>query len=223
MKKESFISKILIAFGIIILYIILEGVTAVVADVYKTNNLLYTCISIAGSILTIVVIAYLLRDKLKGQFKDFNENYKKYLPTAFKWWAIGFTLMFISNLVINILILKGIAPNEDANRELIKLYPFYAITSACVFAPITEELLFRLNFKNIFKKRIPYILFTGLLFGSMHLIASSSLIELIYIIPYGALGIAFGAIFYDTDNIYSSMCMHIFHNTLTILLILSNL
>ena len=131
--------------------------------------------------------------------------------------------MMISNLIIVFLFLKGIAPNEEANREMLRNYPLYMIFAVTILAPICEELMFRLSFKNVFKNRLVYILFTGISFGAMHLLANTSLIELLYIIPYSALGIAFSAICYDTDNIYSSIIAHIMHNTLTVLLLLSAL
>ena len=59
-----------------------------------------------------------------------------------------------------------------------------------------------------------------LLFGGMHLLSASSLKELLFIIPYGSLGFFFAKAYYETDNIYTSIIMHIFHNSLSIFFIL---
>ena len=46
---------------------------------------------------------------------------------------------------------------------------------------------------------------------------STSLIEILYIIPYGALGFFFAKAFYETDNIFSSISVHMIHNTIAVL------
>jgi len=50
-----------------------------------------------------------------------------------------------------------------------------------------------------------------------------TLIDLVYIVPYGALGFAFALSYDKTKTIYSSIAMHMIHNTIAfILLILVN-
>ena len=218
------IKDFLKSLGIIIIYIVLITATELLNEgMFNSYGLIIKNIVLTlGTFITALIIAYLLKEKLKGQFDDFKKNYKNYIPFALKTWLIGLCVMVISNLIITFLA-GGIAPNEEANRELIKNYPFYSITSVCLLAPFTEELLFRLNFKNVIKRRLPFILFTGVFFGFVHILASEHLIELLYIIPYSALGIAFAKTYYDTNNIYSSVFAHAFHNTLTILIILGSL
>jgi len=43
---------------------------------------------------------------------------------------------------------------------------------------------------------------------------------LIYLIPYGALGIAFGYAYRKTNNIYGTMIMHSIHNALSLVQII---
>ena len=102
-------------------------------------------------------------------------------------------------------------------------YRYYSILSTALLAPIMEEILFRLNFKGLFKDKNTFIYSTGLLFAAMHLLSSSSIAELIYIIPYACLGIAFSKIYADTDNIFPSIFMHILHNSLTLFIILGGI
>ena len=96
------------------------------------------------------------------------------------------------------------------------------ITSALI-APIIEEIIFRLNFKDVFKNKNMFIIFTGVLFGALHLMSSTSLIELVFIIPYSCLGIAFSKIYAETENVFPSIIMHILHNSFTLLIILGGL
>ena len=54
---------------------------------------------------------------------------------------------------------------------------------------------------------------SGLIFGMAHVIGQTeSLIDFMYIIPYSIPGFVFGYIFVKTNNIFSSVCMHTFHN-----------
>ena len=227
-KAKDFLKSI----GLIIMYFILNAlVSSLIVELApklgfsesEEKLFISVCLLIFEALL-IALYSYILRDKLKGSFKDFKANYREYLPKCFKYWAVGFTALFIVNFIIVYFISGGIAPNEQANRELIDTYPLYLIVSASLFGPILEEMIFRLSFKGVIKKRMPYILTTGIIFGSMHVVFSlNNITDLFYILSYSSLGIALSAIYYDTDNILSSMLVHIAHNTITLLIILGGI
>ena len=69
-----------------------------------------------------------------------------------------------------------------------------------------------------FKNKIIFSIFTGLIFGSMHLISAKSLIEIPFILSYSIAGFALGYVFYDTNNIFTSMFFHFFNNFLSLIL-----
>lgn len=218
MKKDSLINSIVL----IISYLGLEILLSLIYSFFKIKNHLID--SIALTIISLIILFYIvyrLRNKLDGQWTDFKKNIKPYLKKALKYWLIGFSLMIISNVIINLIIPNGLAPNEALNRQQLKDYPVYSCLSICIIGPLTEELLFRLNFKGTVKGRTNFILLTSFLFSLMHILFSTTnLIEIIYIIPYSMLGLAFGALYYDTNNIYTSTFAHTFHNTLATFIIL---
>ena len=218
MKKIKIILK---CFGLIFLYLILEEITGLIASFYKGNLLYQNIILIVGGIITTILFIYIFREKIMLKINDFKKNCKTYIPKSVKYWAIGFTITYVLNIIIAVFLLKGVAPNEEANRLMIRSYPVYMALSACLISPICEELLFRLSFKEIFNKRISYILFTGILFGAAHLIVSDNLTDLLYILPYSALGVTFSMICYDTNNIFSSIFAHILHNTISFIIIIT--
>ena len=230
--KDSFIS-ILMSIGIIILYMIVPSLFLQIFLVFpfsSTNwgaNICY----IMAELCTLLILIFIFHKRFFRDFKDFKKNYKKYIKTAFKFWLIGFGLMIVSNLIINLFIIEnGMAANESSNRAILAQFPLFSIVSMCIIGPICEELLFRASFKNAFKSIIKYSLFTGLLFAGMHVVTGiesftiAGIIknwqELLYFLPYGSLGIAFGYAYYKTDNIFTSIFMHIFHNSLSVLLII---
>jgi len=172
------------------------------------------------SIITLLLVLYLSRKNLKGQFNDFFKNFKEYFFIMMKYWIIGFFFMIIANYVINFLILDGISPNESANREIIRMYPFYSLLSMGLIGPFSEEVLFRLNFKVI-KERVLYLSLSSVSFGLMHILFSfTEISDILYIVPYTILGLSFGTIFYKTQNVIASTFAHIVHNTLSIMIIL---
>lgn len=175
------------------------------------------------------IFCIIYRETLKKDWKDFKENRKAYLKKAIPLWIYGLMIMFISNYIINMFITNGnIAANEEANRTIMTSLPIYAITSMIFFGPIMEELVFRKGMRNVFQKALPYAILSGLVFGGFHVatgIDSFAAIwtnwkELLYLIPYGALGFFFAIAYDKTNNIYTSITLHIMHNTLSVGMVL---
>jgi len=115
--------------------------------------------------------------------------------------------MMICNILIQS-ITGDIAANESANRELLTNFPISNIITMVFIGP------------NAFTKWYTFSLVTAIIFASFHLLAGSSLSEILYIIPYGALGFFFAKAFYETDNIYTSFIAHMVHNGICVCLIM---
>lgn len=126
--------------------------------------------------------------------------------------------MMISNILINTLFKLGQAENEQLVQGMITDFPLVMLLNAGVIAPIIEELVFRKTFRDTIKGKWAFILTSSLVFGFMHVLVATSLIEIIFIIPYTLLGMAFAYMYYDTDSIYTSILAHILHNTILILI-----
>ena len=150
-------------------------------------------------------------------FKDFKKNYKKYLKIAFSYWLKGLFIMIACSILFNIFRL-GNNVNQSSNETLLKEYPIIQILLSVILAPLTEELVFRRGFKKISSNIHIYSYISGIIFALLHLITSlNNPFMLLYIIPYSAVGIAFGYIYKKTNNIYSSMCIHSIHNAIALL------
>jgi len=209
-------------FGIIFLYFTVEMFLSLIYNYIPIKNKIIDNLVLSLiNIIILLFVMYLLKNKLKGQLQDFKQNFRNYILKILKYWSLGLLGMFIVNFIINFIIFKGtgLAPNESANREILYNYPLYSVISMCIISPAIEELLFRLNFDGI-KNKYLFLFTTSILFGLMHMMASTTLLDLIYIVPYVVLGYAFGLVFYNTKNIYSSILAHMLHNTLSIIIIL---
>lgn len=160
---------------------------------------------------------FLFKDSLKKDFKDMKENHEKYFREYIKYWIYGIILMMLSNLIIFLLKGDATSQNQEAINTLFEISPFYIFFACTIEAPFVEELVFRRGIKNLFPTPILFILVSGLLFGSMHIVGSvANLSDLLYIIPYSALGCAFAYILQKTDNIFVTMGFHFLHNGLLV-------
>lgn len=185
----------------------------------KSNKII---LMLTSDITFLIIIFFAYKKKIIEDFKSFfNKNFANNIETSFKYWLIGFIAMIVSNLIIIAFTNAGLANNEETVRALIDNYPMYMIFSVVLYAPFTEELIFRHGFREVFKSKYLYIFISGFVFGSLHVISSlDSISSLLHLIPYCALGFTFASLYVKTNNIFSSISMHMLHNTLAIVVYL---
>ena len=95
------------------------------------------------------------------------------------------------------------------------------IFSVSLYAPFTEELIFRKGFRDVFKNNFIYVLVSGITFGALHVITYiKTPMDYVYLIPYCSLGLAFAYTYSKSNNIFSTISMHFLHNTMAIVLYL---
>ena len=170
---------------------------------------------------SILILIYL--PELKEEFNIFKKEIHNSLDNGFKYWLLGLAIMTVSNLIINFIVFKGkIAANEEMNRQAILNNPIcYTILSVGFFAPIIEEIVFRKSTDKIFNNKLCYFIISGVLFGFAHVLADlSNVLNLLYIIPYGALGFVFAVMDKKTNTTFTSIMMHSLHNLITLFLLL---
>ena len=122
--------------------------------------------------------------------------------------------MITSNFIITMFTTTQVAQNQDNIVETLKQAPIYTFIVTVLIAPILEELVFRMSFRKIFAKTdFLFILFSGLIFGSMHVIGSfENPIDLLFIIPYSIPGFVFAYTLAKSKNICVPMSLHFIHN-----------
>lgn len=171
-------------------------------------------------------IFFIYRNKIVTDFRNYFQNFRDNFEKSFKYYFIGVLVMIVSNLLIAVCFSNATAGNEEAVRDLIGDAPLYMLFSVSIYAPFVEEMLFRHSLKNcvVLKHKNKFIKFlfafiSGLIFALLHILGqANSIVDYIFIIPYMSLGFTFALLYYDTDNIFSSIMMHAFHNTVTIIL-----
>ena len=188
----------------------------------KLNSIYKIVYLFITSLLFMILLYYIYRNDIKKDIKYFKKNLFKILKISIKWWLIGLFIMILSNIIISYINSGNLPENEKSVREMLNKYPIYMLFQISIYAPFTEEIIFRKSIKDIFKNPYIYIIISGLVFGGMHVISSSfsNPSNLLFIIPYGALGSIFAYLYHKTDNIFASMSVHCIHNTITFLLLI---
>ncbi len=229
MKKRSIlIKKIIQSIFVFILfyyssYLQLIPILLFNMDIEKLTSTQNICLSLFSNIVLLLILCKIYWKELKAEWINFRKNSLQNMDAAFRYWFLGLVGMAVSNIILNFVLNAGGATNEKMVQEMITTLPILMLINAGIIAPIIEELTFRKAFKNVFQNKWVFILSSGLIFGGLHVITSfSTPLELLYIIPYSSLGISFAYMYYKTNTIYTSISMHIIHNTvLTLLSILT--
>ena len=177
--KIKEIIKFILIFLLYLLYsdIIIIILTKLGVNIKVLPNNLKIAIMFLINLSLMIMLFIFYSKSIKENLKDLKDN--------FKYYVIGLLIMIISNIIISFFV-EGNSTNETLIREYINIMPIYMIFSSCIYAPFTEEMVFRKSLRNCFNNKVLYILLSGLIFGSMHLLSASNLIELVFLIPYSS-------------------------------------
>lgn len=171
--------------------------------------------TILGNMLFIAILYLMYKKDLDEEFKIFIKSFKSNFKTGFKYYLAGLGAMMVFNLFISIII-KDVSTNESLVREMLFEMPVFTMISISLIAPLSEELTFRKSLEPLFKNKWVYALSCGLIFAACHLVAGEfKLINLLYLLPYGSLGFVFALMDKETKTTFTSVMMHMIHNTMT--------
>lgn len=168
-------------------------------------------------ILSMSIILLIFHKKIERDFEDILIHHKEYYSKYIKVWLIGLMVMLLSNSFIIFILQNDMSGNESAVRSLFQISPLYIYLTSTLYAPCVEELVFRQGICNILGRNRLFILVSGIVFGGLHIIGNiQTTTDILYLIPYSSLGIAFAYMLYKTDNIFVSMGFHFLHNGLLV-------
>ena len=185
-------------------------------DINTYSATIKILIVIAIQIIFMLILFIIYHKDLINDLKDYKNNFKEYFSFGLKSWLIGLTIMIISNVIIY-QFYQSNATNETLVQESIKQIPIYMIFSTVIYAPFTEEIIFRKSIKDFIDNNYLYIIISGLVFGYIHTLANyTNPYELLYIIPYGAVGSSFAYIYSKKKNIFVPITFHMLHNAIIV-------
>lgn len=219
--KEKIINKsILIKSILVILMFFFASYTQLIPiklfnmDINNLTTLETVLLTTFSDAILLIVLIIMYHKTLKNDFNKLKKNFYSCIDCGIKYWLIGLIVMVVSNVIIMFLFTEAKAGNEEGVQNLISGSGFISLLAIGIFGPIIEELTFRKSFRDIFKNKWLFVFISSFVFGGLHVVLTlNSLWDLLYLIPYCSLGVAFGLMYVKTDNIYTSIIMHMFHNT----------
>lgn len=234
MKEKKFSPIWYILFGIflIISYQIILPIiySKFISPLFPKTNLWNNVANILYYFIIVIILILIYHKSLKEEGTLFLKNRKEFTRIAWHSWGKGILLMILSNILV-LSITGNISGNEEYNREVLTNMPIYAITVMCLFGPFIEEMVFRKSFRKAFQNKYVFAFFTSLLFAALHVLNSFDALtmevllanwkQMFFLIPYSSLAFFFALSYYDTKSIFTSTIAHMFHNTLTVMLILA--
>jgi hypothetical protein len=161
---------------------------------------------------------------LKFKIKDSLKNYSRTLIYVVGGFVALYALSILVTLIYNLIGLTSIPDNQEQLNAIANAAVFdkWALAIyAVILAPFVEEMVFRLGIitliRNLFvnsklnQKAIAAIaiIISSLLFGYIHVTGDIEQIG-----NYAALGVILGYVYYKTDNIYTSIFVHMVYNGL---------
>ena len=215
-KKYKYIIKAILIF--IFSYFVLDYAfyyTLYYLKVKELSGPMLVILNALKNIILLFILFLIYRKDLIRDWDKFRANVFDNLDEGIKYWFLGLVGMVASNLIINFVFKGGQAGNEQAVQDYIKYLPWLMLINVGFLGPMVEELVFRKTFRDAIKNKWLFIIISGLIFGGMHVVGSyTGLVDLLFIIPYSCLGFAFAAAYYNTDTIFTSITLHMIHNTI---------
>ena len=219
-KKNFNLDKFIKSISVIYLYFcsnifIILPMALFKLDLNKISLKTTSYLNLYISIVLILIIFLIYHKDLIKEFKSYINNFWDNFDTGLKHWLLGLLIMFVSNLILIFVFKASGANNENAVQSLIKASPIAMGLYTCLFAPFVEEIVFRKTLKDVLKNKKMFMIISFLFFGGAHVITTAqNMIDLLYIIPYGALGATFAYTYYETDSVFTTVTFHIIHNSL---------
>ena len=216
-KYKDIIIGILVFLGYLLLSKYADNIL-ILLGFNKLSTPLKLIVSIIYELFILLTVIFIYLKTIVNDFIDYKQNIKYYINNYLKYWFLNLGLMMITNIIIINITNINSSTNQEYITKLLGKYPLYTIVATILIAPLTEELIFRLNIRKIFKNNIVFIITSGLVFGALHMTVATSIKELLFIIPYSIPGFIFAYTLVKSNNIFVPIGLHFIHNTIMLLI-----
>lgn len=225
-KVKNYITNSLIGVTIVLFYFYFNDILLLFLNYigikpsnFSIINQVIYLLSVTIFMLFTMILIY--HKEIKKDFINFKNNFKEYFSKYNKYWLIMIFLMTISSGFVSIFT-NGISQNETLIRNTMKSnipYFIYTCISCSLIAPIMEEIVFRKSIKKIIPIKYLFIIISGIIFGSMHVLdLAENLFDYLYILPYSIPGFVLAYTYEKSNNIFVPIGIHFFHNTVLLII-----
>jgi uncharacterized protein len=202
---------------------VLGTIVALVMGIGANDPDIMTIAMFFSELIATGVLLKLTFDILKYDFKVFRSKLGSNLVQILKNFVLAFGVSFLLQIFYEFI---GISQsvNQDMIVDLTESLPVIMFITTVIFAPLTEEIIFRGGFykgmMNIVSERSAIIL-SSLLFGGVHLLAGiNSPLELLFIFQYANMGYFMAKTYRDTDSIWGAIGYHFLNNFVAIVAVI---
>ncbi|MCH5167204.1 MAG: CPBP family intramembrane metalloprotease [Erysipelotrichales bacterium] len=169
---KLFLSFIVFYFASSILVVFIKYGLGIDTSTLSIKNL--ALIEMLFTFFFAIIYTILHFDVIKYSFKDLKgKKVTQFISAVVTGLLIVYGAQIFASIIENLLsIIIGLEQESVVNQQsfevLLKSAPVIAIISACILAPIEEELLFRGAVGKVFKNKKVFIAVSGLIFGLAH-------------------------------------------------------
>ncbi len=218
------LKEILKTILVFLLYFNLIYVVIIVFKFIPLNKETLPYIDLISSIFLIIMLIYLYKNTLKEDIKEFKSKLLTNINKVIQLTIILLLFKLLSGYLSSALSLAfkidlPVAENQDLINNYLKNIPIVTIISSVLFAPINEELVYRLSIRKIINNDKIFILISGVLFGLVHIFPTklNILVASIQSVPYVVAGLVLAYQYTKEKNIITIMSVHMLNNLLGIL------
>ena len=217
--------KVFQTIGLFLLYLFIiscpDILLAMIGINFNKLNIIVKAISVILIEISFnIFLIYIFRHDIIPQFKDFIKRIVYYFKNYFQYWILMIVSMIISSIIITNFTSISNSENQEIIIEEFKKFPLYTLFLTIFIAPFMEEIIFRLSLNKLIKNKYIYIIFSGLLFGLLHVIGSDNILNYLFFIPYSIPGIILAHTLVKSDNIFVPISLHFINNLFSTILLL---
>ena len=168
-------------------------------------------------IMMIILSLTIFNDLFRDNFKIFKENIKTYfnnlIGTVGKFYVIYFLIAMVTVFLAKV--------DTSVNQSNVEALPiWYSFPLAVIYAPIVEESLFRGCIRRFIKNDKLFIVVSAITFGLLHTLFTELNIfnAIVLAIPYMTIGGFLAYLYTKTNNMFTNMSFHAFHNTMAMII-----
>ena len=215
-KEKVTIKSVILGILTIFTFLVVDGVFSFIISIIPKYAII---IDIIYYLSIIIIMLSFFISRLKRDWHYFKNNFKEYIKFIIKNQIIMFLIYLSISYIITILLRN---PASSVNQQAIEKMPILMIVFVSIlYAPIVEELLFRGSFRKMISNNKAFIIISGLIFGLLHTISETTLIEALLIgLPYIFCGMYFAFMYVKTENILVPITCHFIHNSYAVMLLI---
>lgn len=205
-EKIKQIITILLGLAIVLVRVIYPTHTTITLKVVVIEGLL----ELAIGILIVIINFQKLKEALfkKIDLIEFIKNLSiTFAVSTLAMLLISNTINTIYNLITGVSIMD-IDPAAMVGTAFQSTFFIGVAFTQCITAPITEEIVFRMTYKDLIKNNILYIIISSLMFGFIHTADFFN----IAILSYVAFGVALNILYIKFKDIRILIISHMLYN-----------